>query len=1168
MLRKSFSFVVVGAVLFLLAVFIAAGASQVQAQSAGQLQYWVTMEKDLASVRAQQGDFKEGPAALFERQAATGRWQQLEQAGGEGSAAPAPRTFGYAVAIDGDYAVVGAQWHDGFKGAAYIFERKGDGWTEVQKLSPPDLGRFDHFGSTVSISGDYAVVAATWHDLLRGAVYVFKREGREWVQQDKLTASDARTDDRFGRTVRIDGSDITISDASAGLQDAGMGLAYRFRRSGDAWVEGQKIALPLLEKSGEYAGELLIESETGKDLLALAEIIGKDTETPPLLAPAATEQYFIRGDIVPDGIVDWVDGEYLWQIVEYGDPVSCEDAADVNDDGAIDTLDWYYFLEFLPDEGPPGPPPMPPYPRCGPDPTDDDTLDCAEYTAPCFIVTATDDAFEDRVEIVWTNFGLDAIVYKIFRNNTLISLASSDDSVYADKTGEPGVTYNYCVMVTNMASDLADSACDSGRRIIFPPDNVQASDGDFDQFVRVIWDDMSSVEAGYWIRRGGVWIDTILPPNTVAFDDTGAEQGPAYTYYYEVIAFDADMDTSAPAGDEGWRGFILPPLDVSASDGEYVDTVRITWIDQAENEAGYNIYRNDYGLIFQTDPDVQSYDDVTADSGVWYEYCVKTREDSGESIEVCDSGGIWILPAPGYVIASDTTYDDCIEITWDDPSDLEDGFWILRDGQKLDSTEANASFYKDFSAEPATEYRYCVYAFTEDGGTSDTVCDFGYRAIVLAPFNVQASDGTREDRVEVTWECNSTNAVLFKIFREETFIKSVSQGSRSYSDYGGRAGQDYEYKIVAVTLQEEEEFVSDTASDTGRRELKAPTPVTATYEEHEDKIVVSWVDNSWFEEGYVLMRVDSVTQSGEVVAKIAANRTSLTDYDAKPGVTYEYQVEAFDTVGGEPSGLSAPGTDYGRRVLLPPTNVRASDAEFEKRVEITWDDNSAAEDGYHIYRGPEYEHIGSTTDNFNSYVDTSPFFGQTSLYTVAAFDSRGESESASDNGSTTILAPGSFNASEVYEDRVVLTWVDLSQVEEGYIISRDGDSIATTGPNVTSWSDTTAEQGVKYEYCIRAVCNGLSTAEWLATATGSTIWALPSRSTATWPSLVPRSTTTRMARMPVRPTSSPTEPTAGGPRPRRSGRTTAKRATSLALPWRSTGTWPLWEPPGQTTGQA
>jgi fibronectin type 3 domain-containing protein len=1181
MLRKSFSFVVVGTMLLMLVVFIAAGALQVQAQSrgAGQLQYWVTIERDLASVRAQQGDFKEGPAAFFERQSATGRWQRLEQDGRESSAASAPRTFGYAMAIDGDYAIVGAEWHDGFKGGAYIYKRKGDGWTEVQKLSPPDLGRFDHFGSTVSISGDYAVVAATWHDLLRGAAYVFKREGKEWVQQDKLTAADARTDDRFGRTVRIDGSEITISNTSASLQDAGTHLAYRFRRSGDAWVEGQKVALPALEKSGAYAGELFIESETGSDVLALAETIGRDTETPPLLAPTSTKHYFIRGDVFADGILDEGDQGILSGILE-GAPASCEDAADVNDDGMINEDDWDYLEAWLYLEGPA---PPSPFPRCGPD-TSEDGLGCAEYTAPCFIVTATYDAFEDRVEIVWSSVGLDAIVYKIKRNGTLISLASSEDSLYADKAGDPAVSYEYCVVVVDMAGEELDSDCDDGRRIIFPPTDVWASDGQFDQFVRVTWTDMSSVEAGYLIKRNGGEIHT-ASPNAVVFDDTTA--APEITYNYEVIAFDANMNYSTAVGDSGFRGSILPPLDVSASSGEYADTVRITWIDQTENEAGYNIYRND-APIASTDPDVQSYDDMTANYGVSYNYCVKTRDElSGESIPVCDSGGIGILPAPGYVIASDSTYDDCIEITWDDPSDLEDGFVILRDGVLLDTTQANASFFKDFTAVPDSTHEYCVFAFTKGGGSSQQVCDDGYRAIVLAPFDVQASDGTREDRVDVTWKSSSTTAVLFKIFRDTTFIKSAGKGTRSYSDYGGIAGQDYEYKVLAVSALGVE---SDAVSDTGRRELEAPTPVTASDEEYEEKIVISWVDNSWLENGYRVSREDTVTHEVDSVWTLGRNRTSLTDYSAFSGVTYKYTVMAFDTLGAvddEPQGFSAPATDLGGRVLLPPTNVLASDGKFEKRVEITWEDNSQAEDGYRIYR--DDSPVGSTSDNFTFFADTLMIMpGQTSVYSVVAFDTYGESDSASDEGSTVILAPGSFNASDVYEDRVVLTWVDLSEVEEGYEIIRRSDGTVETfslGADVTSYTDNTALQKMTYRYCIRAVRGGQSSAEvcdegqlfepaGATTATELDVMLVASDPAkldqfgfsvaidgdVAWPSWGHATTMTR-ARTRVRPISSPAKATARGPRRTSSRRTTASKATSSAIPWRSRGMWLSSGPP-------
>ncbi len=60
--------------------------------------------------------------------------------------------FGRAVSIDGDFAVVGA-WHIGTdiqNGAAYIYKRaSGNTWTEIQKLTAPDGGRF---GASVSMA--------------------------------------------------------------------------------------------------------------------------------------------------------------------------------------------------------------------------------------------------------------------------------------------------------------------------------------------------------------------------------------------------------------------------------------------------------------------------------------------------------------------------------------------------------------------------------------------------------------------------------------------------------------------------------------------------------------------------------------------------------------------------------------------------------------------------------------------------------------------------------------------------------------------------------------------------------------------------------------------------------------------------------------------------------
>ena len=71
--------------------------------------------------------------------------------------------FGYSVSIDGDTAVIGAIF-DGdngdFSGSAYVYVRSNGVWSEQQKLTASDGAAYDHFGCSVSIDGDTAVIGA------------------------------------------------------------------------------------------------------------------------------------------------------------------------------------------------------------------------------------------------------------------------------------------------------------------------------------------------------------------------------------------------------------------------------------------------------------------------------------------------------------------------------------------------------------------------------------------------------------------------------------------------------------------------------------------------------------------------------------------------------------------------------------------------------------------------------------------------------------------------------------------------------------------------------------------------------------------------------------------------------------------------------------------------
>ena len=68
--------------------------------------------------------------------------------------------FGYAVAVDGDTVVVGAEGKSTKSGAAYVFTRSGTTWSQQAYLKASNTEAYDWFGCAVAVSGDTVVVGA------------------------------------------------------------------------------------------------------------------------------------------------------------------------------------------------------------------------------------------------------------------------------------------------------------------------------------------------------------------------------------------------------------------------------------------------------------------------------------------------------------------------------------------------------------------------------------------------------------------------------------------------------------------------------------------------------------------------------------------------------------------------------------------------------------------------------------------------------------------------------------------------------------------------------------------------------------------------------------------------------------------------------------------------
>ncbi|KAA3597652.1 MAG: T9SS C-terminal target domain-containing protein [Calditrichaeota bacterium] len=206
----------------------------------------VSIDGEYAIVGAQfddDGTNNSGSAYIYKRSGTT--WAQ--QAKITASDASEDDNFGISVGISGDYAIVGAYKNDdngSNSGSAYIFVRSGTSWTEQAKITASDAAALDEFGVTVSIDGDYAAVGALANDDLpfsSGSAYVFARSGTSWSEQAKLTASDAAAFDEFGCSISIKGDDLIVGARKNDDGGNESGSAYVFTRSGTSWSEQAKL---------------------------------------------------------------------------------------------------------------------------------------------------------------------------------------------------------------------------------------------------------------------------------------------------------------------------------------------------------------------------------------------------------------------------------------------------------------------------------------------------------------------------------------------------------------------------------------------------------------------------------------------------------------------------------------------------------------------------------------------------------------------------------------------------------------------------------------------------------------------------------------------------------------------------------------------------------------
>jgi hypothetical protein len=177
-------------------------------------------------------------------------------------------TFAISMAAGEHTLVVGAQFADQKgedSGLAYVFERLNGEWDRVAVLTPSDAAAGDQFGLTVSLSGDTIVVGARLADLPPrhdcGAAYVFTRERGAWTERRKLTASDAASNDLFGRA-GLDGHALIVSADLNDDRGFNAGKAYAFENRAGTWVETGRFTASDGRDGDEFGLSVALAADT------------------------------------------------------------------------------------------------------------------------------------------------------------------------------------------------------------------------------------------------------------------------------------------------------------------------------------------------------------------------------------------------------------------------------------------------------------------------------------------------------------------------------------------------------------------------------------------------------------------------------------------------------------------------------------------------------------------------------------------------------------------------------------------------------------------------------------------------------------------------------------------------------------------------------------------
>nr|WP_321401438.1 DNRLRE domain-containing protein [uncultured Desulfobacter sp.] len=416
----------------------------------------------------------------------------------------------------------------------------------------------------------------------------------------------------------------------------------------------------------------------------------------------------------------------------------------------------------------------------------------------------------------------------------------------------------------------------------------------------------------------------------------------------------------------------------------------------------------------------------------------------------CTAAPSGLTAIPDYTDTDNVT----VALAWTDHSDEEDGYLVQRrqgayPWTTLNTLAPDTVAYSDTGLLGGT-YDYRVLAHVVTG--VDESCNAASPVVSVQiidqsppadPSDLDCVIDHQNRTIRISWQDNSDNERGFYLWRklDSQFWDDISTPAAtldfdvtSYTDAGLLPGL-YDYVVEAYNDYGSGESLEYQA------ELYAipqsPSNLIAQADSANRQILLSWVDNSDNEAGFVIETDNG--GSWELLAAVEADVNTYTHMSLADG-TYTYRVYAdLPDAGSSLPSNTAVGV-ISNTAPMAPSNLSAHLDGFD--VTLTWEDNSDNEEGFTIYQ--EIEGGGfSVLDQVGPDVHTFEVKALEPLATwsfqVTAFNSNAESD-----------ASNTVNV-HIPEQTFTIRLENAADMEDAFLQSGSPDTLYGSSPYLSSF---------------------------------------------------------------------------------------------------------------------